>query len=1148
MLLHNYDKISPIKPKSKKWNPNESNNPILIVCYTNHALDQILMLVSKFLNEGVDEVVRIGGRSKEDKLIGANLKNMRSCYRHFREFPPTIVKTLTKERGALKSLISSINFLLNLLNDSTMNILDFSEVSKMCNYKVFDSLFDNTVRRFYDVENLSISIQNRIFRDWLGAGNLENWFNRKNVIDSIAYFNASFYDNHDDNALNDAFEGMNIRDSEDKIEEESNDVNEQFDAPKVKIYDDQYLKENHVAEEAEIINQFRQVDEDIEKKINIRQLLNDGSNSRYSKFRKFKYQKSSKKNDNSNFELLWHDRRKAREKRLFELLTDTNSHLEMSEYDVNTLINNDLWQLNPHERLMFYKYFINKYRDRLNNKLSVMREEYAFNEAELQKARDIESLYLLRHAKIIGCTTTGAAKNQSLLQLVKPKVVIAEEAAEVFESHIVTCLTQSCEQLILIGDNEQLCPKPNLYKLETDYNLNVSLFERLVNNKIPKVRLDLQHRMRPEISFLMKYFYENLIDADSVMNYDHVNGIQKDLFFIQHENMERGVEDSLSKANLFEAEYITRLCDYLIKQGYKPDQITVLVAYGGQLLTCKNQVTKLCNNNKRIHPGLKDVRITPIDNYQGEENDIILLSLVRSNKNNSIGFLAVSNRVCVALSRAKKGFYVIADFNHLASNSKLWSNIVDDAKSRDMIGNTLNVVCKKHHKVTEIRKPEDFDLCPDGGCLETCDESFDCGHLCDIKCHALEHSHFNCIKPCERLYDGCSLNHKCNQLCFEKCQNCNFDVEKFLPKCGHTVITKCSIPVESVNCNIMINMKLECGHFKDIECYKQQEYQNCLADPLNSSEVLKQLNASTLRCDTIVENFFEDCNHKENIFCHLISAKTVCKTKISKLMPKCGHFYDVECSRDQSLLECKAKIEVQLSCNHTASIECSKMSASIINDYKCQIEKEIIFKCGHETKTLCHQTKSAKCQKDCNYILKCGHRCLNKCGQCWNNKHSICNKKCNKMLVCGHLCSLNCSVPCYTCNEKCSIKCAHRSCSRKCSEFCGGQCIKKCPWSCEHNIKCDNPCNDYCNPQRCNVKCDRVLECKHKCQSMCGETCICAKCNVIPLDETKTYIKLDNCNCIVTVEEMDKHMMIEQYRLKLIQGKNLFKNILNLIS
>ena len=111
MLLHNYDKISPIKPKSKKWNPNESNNPILIVCYTNHALDQILMLVSKFLNEGVDEVVRIGGRSKEDKLIGANLKNMRSCYRHFREFPPTIVKTLTKERGALKSLISSINFL-----------------------------------------------------------------------------------------------------------------------------------------------------------------------------------------------------------------------------------------------------------------------------------------------------------------------------------------------------------------------------------------------------------------------------------------------------------------------------------------------------------------------------------------------------------------------------------------------------------------------------------------------------------------------------------------------------------------------------------------------------------------------------------------------------------------------------------------------------------------------------------------------------------------------------------------------------------------------------------------------------------------------------------------------------------------------------
>ena len=56
---------------------------------------------------------------------------------------------------------------------------------------------------------------------------------------------------------------------------------------------------------------------------------------------------------------------------------------------------------------------------------------------------------------------------------------------------------------------------------------------------------------------------------------------------------------------------------------------------------------------------LTDVNITVVDNFQGEENDIILLSLVRSNNEANIGFLKVENRVCVALSRAKIGLYII---------------------------------------------------------------------------------------------------------------------------------------------------------------------------------------------------------------------------------------------------------------------------------------------------------------------------------------------------------------------------------------------------------------------------------------------------------------------------------------------------------
>ena len=76
----------------------------------------------------------------------------------------------------------------------------------------------------------------------------------------------------------------------------------------------------------------------------------------------------------------------------------------------------------------------------------------------------------------------GAAKQRSLLHRIKPKITIVEEAAEVLESHIVTALTGGCEHLILIGDHKQLRPKPTVFQLGYDYQLDISLFERMVEN------------------------------------------------------------------------------------------------------------------------------------------------------------------------------------------------------------------------------------------------------------------------------------------------------------------------------------------------------------------------------------------------------------------------------------------------------------------------------------------------------------------------------------------------------------------------------------------------------------------------------------------------------------------------------------------
>lgn len=86
---------------------------------------------------------------------------------------------------------------------------------------------------------------------------------------------------------------------------------------------------------------------------------------------------------------------------------------------------------------------------------------------------------------------------------------------------------------------------------------------------------------------------------------------------------------------------------------------------------------------------IQNVHISVVDEYQGEENEIIVLSLVRSNAEGIIGFLRAENRVCVALSRAKKGFYMIGNMEILSRNSPLWRKVKESLQKLNCIGNYL---------------------------------------------------------------------------------------------------------------------------------------------------------------------------------------------------------------------------------------------------------------------------------------------------------------------------------------------------------------------------------------------------------------------------------------------------------------------------
>ena len=203
---------------------------------------------------------------------------------------------------------------------------------------------------------------------------------------------------------------------------------------------------------------------------------------------------------------------------------------------------------------------------------------------------------ILRSKRIIGCTTTAAAKYVQDIQAASPDVVIVEEAGEILESHILTALGPNTGQLVLIGDHQQLRPKVH-FDLSVakglGFDADVSLFERLVLKGYPHQTLSEQHRMRPEISALVRELtYPNLTDAAETLSRPDMRGFQTNLMFVNHDHTEdtisgvpdpRDIQTGLSKRSSYEAKMTLACVKYLAQQGYDSEKMVVLTPYVAQL-------------------------------------------------------------------------------------------------------------------------------------------------------------------------------------------------------------------------------------------------------------------------------------------------------------------------------------------------------------------------------------------------------------------------------------------------------------------------------------------------------------------------------------------------------------------------------------
>lgn len=200
--------------------------------------------------------------------------------------------------------------------------------------------------------------------------------------------------------------------------------------------------------------------------------------------------------------------------------------------------------------------------------------------------------------------------------------------------------------------HRQLRPKVKNYLLTVEngegYDLNRSLFERLILKDYPHESLSQQHRMRPEISALIRRLtYPELVDAPKTSNRPNLLGVRDNIVFIQHEHPEddhnaladkNDMASTSSKQNSYEAYMILKIVKYLAQQGYGTNELVILTPYLGQLQKLRELLKKdndpvlndLDNyelikagliDPKTVHRDKKQIRLATIGEYNKLRHD-----------------------------------------------------------------------------------------------------------------------------------------------------------------------------------------------------------------------------------------------------------------------------------------------------------------------------------------------------------------------------------------------------------------------------------------------------------------------------------------------------------------------------------------------
>lgn len=312
---------------------------------------------------------------------------------------------------------------------------------------------------------------------------------------------------------------------------------------------------------------------------------------------------------------------------------------------------------------------------------------------------------LLMGAKVITSTLHGAGSRE-LLSVYKHHHEFTKDNP-FFDTIIIDEVSQSLEpqcwipiinhlgikRLIIAGDNMQL--PPTIKTLDSDIkidhkitaNLEQTLFDRLVNDLNGdefKRLLNIQYRMNQQImEFPSKGLYEGKLEAFEDIK--HINLTDLGSNIIPDDDSELACiwmdtqggeyqettneDENNSKYNEFEIIMVHNHIKKLTSLGVEAKDIGVISPYSAQVSKLKRAINE------------PELEISTVDGFQGREKEVIIISLVRSNDQNEIGFLKDKRRLNVAMTRPKRQLYVVGDLELIGNSTdflRLWGEHVED--------------------------------------------------------------------------------------------------------------------------------------------------------------------------------------------------------------------------------------------------------------------------------------------------------------------------------------------------------------------------------------------------------------------------------------------------------------------------------------